>query len=291
MNITVLRLAKLKKKKSIIIFSLFVIILAVIAFFIFFNKETTLDFKVMDSVSKKWVWEATIKFQDKVIESYFQSDHEPAELIFTKLKSGNYELSVEAPYYESFSKTVNIKPGKNVLDEPILMKGLEIPSLDRVVVTEEWLNRDLFIELRLENTSGNTIINHPCIDIKVAAIIYEQLKDGMYVMTKEQRGSERGKILYKDWIDWSWDSTPETTFRYKGLLPGGRIEKSQTNYYVIDYFIIVPKPDFVGSEEYDSVIEEISRVKNIDEVLNILNNEKNKVKYFIDSSWGIARAI
>ena len=65
------------KRRKLIIASLIVIVLGAVALALYaaitpFN--TTLEFQVIDVVSKNWVWDATIKLQNRTIRSFYQSD-------------------------------------------------------------------------------------------------------------------------------------------------------------------------------------------------------------------------
>ena len=122
-----------------IVFSIIaaLLIVAAVVFFIMQNNDTTLTFRVIDSVSRAWVWDFTARLQDKFITGYYQSDSGTKEYTFTGLEPGEFEFIITAPHYLDVSIPVVIKRGANSLEEAVEMAGYEIPGLEEVFVSKE----------------------------------------------------------------------------------------------------------------------------------------------------------
>ena len=218
--------------------------------------DTNLTFEVRDAVSKDWVWDATFSLQGRIIRSYFQSDRGPLPQVFTHLKPGEATIEVNAPSYVPQSVEVTIKRGENRLDKPIDLVGYEIPDLVKWIIFEDRVGNDIVQEIRPVSSEGPAVLNHPCLDLWIGARISVQVYDGLPAQEETEEGSVRGEELYKGILDWQWDATPETTFRYSSSIPGSQIKANSDPYWVIDYLIVVPDPRKIGPEEVDRIMEE-----------------------------------
>ena len=78
----------------------------------------------------------------------------------------------------------------------------------------------------------------------------------MPVQQKTEGGAKHGEELYRGVLQWEWDGTPETLFRYSSSIPVARIRANSAPYWVIDYLIVVPNPAKIGSQEIDQIMEE-----------------------------------
>jgi hypothetical protein len=217
--------------------------------------QTTLQFEVRDSVSKAWVWDATLQLQGRVIRAYYQSDRGPTPFVFTGLKPGTAELEISAPAYVSVTIPITLKRGENRLPEPIDLVGYEIPGLSRFIVFEERDGADLVQEIRPVSKDGPAVLNHPCLDLWIGARITVQIKNGLPVQQETEEGSERGEELFKGILKWQFDPTPETTFRYSSRIPGADIRPNQDPYWVIDYLIVTPDPRKIKRDELEAIMD------------------------------------
>ncbi len=258
--------------------------------------DTTLEFSVRDAVSQKWVWNTTITLQDRVIRGFYQSDQGPIVYRFTRLRPGPAELQFSAPSYEPVTVPVTLKRGRNVLQEPVQMRGLEIPDLDHFILFEELEGSDVVVEIRPVGKTGEAVTNHPCLELWIGARVSVQMKDGVYVQQETEEGSVRGQELFRGRIDWSFDSQPETVFRYSARIPGSRIAAHKAPLRVIDYLIVVPlprqgrvAPGF--TEEMDRLLQDVWNFRSERELTAFLDREgKDRFRYFIVTDWNVKGA-
>ena len=233
-----------------------IVAVAVVVYVTMNPGDTTYEFVVRDAVSKDWIWDATFSLQGRLIRSHFQSDRGPLPQVFTHLKPGEATLEVSAPYYVPQSVQVSLKRGENLRDEPIDLVGYEIPDLVKWIIFEDRVGNDIVQEIRPVSSQGPAVLNHPCLDLWIGARISVQVYDGLPAQEETEEGSVRGEQLYKGVLDWQWDATPETTFRYSSSIPGSQIKANSDPYWVIDYLIVVPDPRKASREEIDRIMEE-----------------------------------
>jgi hypothetical protein len=269
----------------IVIAALFIISFAVYLSSLRF--DTTLEFQVGDAVSKAWAWDCTMKLQNRIIKGYYQSDAGLITYRFTHLEPGDYELKLVAPSYVPKTVPVNLKRGENVVEKPIELVGYEIPDLDYFTIFEELDGTDIVQEIRPVSSKGPAVINHPCIDLWIAAQVSVQVKEGMAVLVPTKEGAERGKLLFRGKIDWAWDPLPETTFRYSSRIPGSQIKEHSSPYRVIDYLIVVPDPRKIEPEELDVLMAEAWNFREEKEIAAFLDQYNSTLKYFIKTNWNV----
>ncbi len=250
--------------------------------------ETTLRFRVIDAVSGAWVWNATVRIQDRVMRLFYQADQGSPELEFTRLKPGRWEMEVSAPAYETQRVPVRLKRGRNVLADPIRMKGLEIPSLSHFIVVDRRDKGRFYLEVRPVGTDDKAVLNHPCLDIWIGAMVSAQIKGGRYVEKPEDSGSTRGETLFAGRLDWTWDATPETSFRYTVPFPVDKIAKSPAAYYVVDTLIAIPKPGAITKEELDAVMARVYELKEPEAITRYLDGFKDRFTYHLPpTGWNV----
>ncbi len=281
------------KNRSIWIPLLVVVLLGGIALAVYLSTasfDTTLQFSVRDAVSKGWVWNTTMTLQDRVIRGFFQSDAGPIEYGFKGLRPGAAELAISAPSYEPVKVPLTLKRGRNVLAQPFDLRGLEIPNLDHFILFEEPQGSDLVVEIRPVGTDGQAVLNHPCLDLWIGARVSTQMKNGLYVQEETEAGSVRGEELFRGRLEWKWDGTPETVFRYSARIPGAQIKSHTAPLRVVDYLILVPKGP-VQSAELDPVLKKAWDFRDERELTAYLDREgKDRFRYFITTSWNVKGA-
>ena len=216
----------------------------------------SLEFGVRDAQSGAWVWDLTARVQDRYLRGFYQSDAGPIVFRFTHLAAGDAFLDLSALSYGPVHLAVHLKPGTNRLASPVLMQGLVIPGLDHFLAFETAKGSDLLIQLRPVNTAGKAILNHPCLPIWVAAQVFVEVKNGVPVRDDTEKNPERGKPLFQGALEWRWDPTPETQFRYTALLPGSAVADDPAPFRVIDYVIVVPDPRKVTTSEFQALMRQ-----------------------------------
>ena len=281
------------KKKTVLIPAITVVVLGIIALSVYLSRisfDTTLEFQVRDAVSGNWIWDSTIKFQERVIRGFYQSDRGPIDYQFTHLETGNWDLEISAPAYQAVTIPVTIKKGANRIDGPIEVAGYQIPDLDHFIIFEEKVGGDIVAEIRPVGTDGRAVINHPCIDLWIGCRISEQLKGGLYVQEPTEEGSERGKELFAGEIEWQWDPTPETTFRYSARIPGSKISNHGVPYRVIDYLLILPDSRKITRKEVAELMKQAPELKDSEALISFLDEYKDRIFYDIHTSWNVEGA-
>ena len=247
------------KTRRVLIPVLIIVVVAAVAVVVYLTMnpvDTTFEFEVRDAVSRNWVWDATFSLQGRVIRSHFQSDRGPLPQVFTNLEPGEATLEISAPSYVSQSIAVTLKRGENRLGEPIDLVGYEIPDLVKWIIFEDRVGNDIVQEIRPVSSEGPAVLNHPCLDLWIGARVSVQIYDGLPAQEETEEGSVRGEELFKGVLDWEWDATPETTFRYSSSIPGSQIRSNSDPYWVIDYLIIVPDPRKISREEVEEIMDE-----------------------------------
>ncbi len=250
--------------------------------------ETTLSFRVTDAVSGAWVWDATVKLQDRVMRLYYQADQGSPQLAFTHLKPGPWQLDVSAPAYEPQRVPVRLKRGRNVLADPIRMKGLEIPSLSHFIVVDKREQGRFFLEIRPVGKDEKAVLNHPTLDIWIGAVVSAQVKGGRYTEKPEDTGSARGETIFAGKLDWTWDATPEASFRYTVPIPVDRFARSPAQFYVVDTLIAIPKPGAITREELDSVMSKVYELKEPAAIAAYLDQYRDRLSYYLPpTGWNV----
>ena len=268
---------------------LIIVIIALVSFITSREFDTTLEFSARDAVSKDFIWDAEFVLKDRLIRAFYQSDRGTRTYTFTNLEPGESELVLKAPSYETVTYSITLKRGKNVNDEPVELMGYEIPNLDYFYVFEEYQGRDLLMELHPVGTDGTAVTNHPCVNIRIGAVVYEQIIDGKPVTKETKTGSQRGRELFMGLIPWEYDALPETIFRYTGRLKAQRLADSQAPYWVIDYLIIVPDSRKISAEEVDTLIEQGAAAGDMEEFAALLDKEEERLDYFYFTNWNVER--
>lgn len=249
------------------------------------SSRTTLEFTLRDAVSKEWVYDSTIKIQERIIQGYFGKDYR-----FTRLKPGETSLTISAPFYVAKEVSVKIKRGKNVLEEPIDLAGYEIPTLSHFIVIEDVEDGELVTEVRPVSEDGPAVVNHPSLDLRILIMISAQMYKGKYSRTDTESGSTRGEELFRGEVEWRWDSDPNTVFRYTVPIPVKKMKQSDAFLWVIDYLILVPDSRNVTTEEMDRIVQEVGGIADSEQLTAKLDTYQGKLKYYLNESWNVEGA-
>ena len=217
-------------------------------------RSTTLEFVVRDAVSKSWVFDATFRLQGRILRSNFQSDQGPVAQRFSHLTPGRATLEVEATDYQSVTRTIELHRGENRLRDPIDLVGLRIPDVRGFLVFAEREGGDTIFELRPVNQAGKAVVNHPCLDLWIGARVTVQMKNGVPARSETDEGLVRGDELFRDRLDWQYDTVPETVFRYRARLRGAATKDSSAPFRIVDFLIVVPNPLKTTKHELDEIM-------------------------------------
>ena len=268
-------------KKGLVFFVSIILIVLIFALIVLFKSkdfETTLEFTLRDAVSEDFVWDAEVNFQNRIIRAFYQSDQGTRQYTFTHLKSGKGELTVSAPSYNTVTLPITLKRGKNIIEEPIEMRGYEIAGLDYFCIFEEPQGNDILLELHPVGKDGKAVTAHPCVDIRIGCMIFEQINNG---------GQQRGKQLFIGTVPWTFDPSPETIFRYTARLRGELIKESQADFRVIDYLVIVPDSRKITIEEVDALMAQGEEAADPGVFFTILEKEKDRLNYYYLTNWNV----
>ncbi len=248
------------------------------------SNRTELAFQVKDSVSGGWVWDVEAVIQDKVINGFYQSDQGLVTYTFTDLTPGTTELTIDAPYYQPQTRQVTLKRGKNKLQEPIALMGIEIPDLANFLAFESPLTNGWEITIRPISREEKAILDHPALDIWVG-IRVSTWSEGLTQTFSELKTRA---VVYNGPLAWLWDSFPETQFRYQGYLPYADLMGLPAQSYVMEYLVVVPDPLNITPEEFTAITSQIA-VLPLDEIESYLEAFKGKISMFTDISWDVRR--
>jgi hypothetical protein len=251
------------------------------------NRDTSFSFSVCDTVSGRWVWKASMVLQGRVLDGYFQSTAGLRRYRFTHLTPGAAVLEISAPDYQAVRLPLTLHRGANVRPQPIAMTGLQIPGLSQFVVFERIEAGDIVAELRPVSATGAAIVNHPCLDLWVGARVSVQMRSGLPSQEAAQDGVSRGKVLFRGPVAWSWDSAPETVFRYSARIPAVAMAQDPSPIRVIDYLIVEPDPRSLDHKELAALMDHIYGLADPQAMTAALDREKGRLHYFTETSWNV----
>jgi hypothetical protein len=263
--------------------------------------DTTLVFQVQDSVSSSSVWDLSVTLQDRLLRSFYQTDAGPVPQKLTHLAPGPATLEVSAPGYEAVSAPVSLHPGRNVLSQPVRLVGKEIPGLAAFSVFETVANGDITVQLRPLDASGRAITHHPCLDLWIGCMVYEEAAGGVPVSAEGSRAASRGALLYRGTLPWTWDARPESLFRYSARLAASDLVDAPSLYRVIDYLVIVPDPTRISRAEIEAEMAgawgldglvlgsapRSSEARLAPALAAILDTWKGRARGFLVTSWDV----
>ena len=263
------------------------------------TRGSELELRVRDAVSRRWVWDLTLKLQDRELRSFYQSDTGLRAFTFTRLRPGKSTLEITAPGYQPLSVPVTLHRGPNRLATPLDMVGREIPGLGGFLMFESLDGNDIVVQVRPVENGGRAILNHPCLDLRLACRVFVQMNGIAPAAEEAKSGWSRGRMnatdyrgreLFRGGIQWTWDPAPESTFRYAARIPGTRMRQDPSGLRVIDYLVVVPDPLKITRSELDSLVTRIEAIDDPAAVSAALDAEKDRVRWFTDTSWNVKAA-
>ncbi len=244
------------------------------------RSPAVLTFEVRDAASKSWVWNSTIRLQDRVIRGFYSTSFR-----FTHLRPGTFDLTVSAPDYQPASVHVRIGPGRRSTIAPLSLVGYEIPDFSRLVVTANRAARGLELELNPVDANGNLIEVFPCIDLRIAVRVSIELKGGTPALVPSAEGAERGTRLFEGKVDWTWNAAPDAVYRYSAVVPG--IFPDAAPYLAVDYVVLVPDLRKISSQEVDSLMNEVLQIDDARSLSIYLRPYMDAVKMERGVLWNI----
>jgi len=280
------------KRRTIIIPTAIILAIIVAALLVYLLPplyHTRLTFELEDSVSHGWVWDATVRLENREMTTFYQSDRGPVELAFTGLTPGRRTLTITAPNYESVTIPITLHLGANRIAKPIEMVGYQIPDLGHFTMFESTSSSAITVQVRPVSTAGPAVTNHPCLDLWIGALVSVELANGKPAAQPVESGGVRGPTLYKGRIPWSWDSSPSATFRYSATIPFSDFSSSSAPYLVIDYLVIVPDPRKISSKEIDAMMKDAPDFTNTAQLKSYLDSKSSgdRFRYFFSTSWNV----
>lgn len=253
-------------------------------------RNRVLELTVRDTVSHSWVWDLTATLEGRVIRRFYQSDRGPVALEFTRLRRGTSVLELSSPSYVPVRVPVTVRGRRTVLQQPLNMVGYEIPDLADFLVFQAPGQDGFTAELRPIRNDGTAATNHPCLDLWVGCMVWVQVEGGAPVTSPTQTGAERGQLLFRDRVQWVWDDSPDVLFRYRALIPRARMLATQAPYLVFDYLVAVPDPRRISSAELQKLMETVWGTADPAEALGLLEQNRGRLRYFLDTSWNVERS-
>ena len=243
--------------------------------------ETTLEFRIRDRVTRGAVWNATVTLQDRFQRTWYAGDGDT--LVFARLHPGEATLEVSAPDYRSVSVPVTLRRGRNRIDEPIDMTGLQIPGLSRFMVSEDLSGPDLHATFWPLTSQGPAVVNHPALDLWIGARISSQMP-----------GPTRGETLFAGEIEWRWDPSRKALARYRARIPLEQIEDRGAeagviDHVVIDYLVIVPDPLAIERDEVAAIVTAAWTDGAPASLPAYLARYADRFDFYLHTSWNLRR--
>jgi len=278
----------LNKKILVLLVSVIILLIFTVTIYQFKpQSETTLEFTVLDSVSGDWVWDLEITLDNNIIHGYFQSDRGTRPFKFRNLTPGEFTIQLSAPHYHTLRVPVKMKRGKNILHEPIMMEGYEIPDLDRFLVFEELIQDEFIMNLRPVSTTGRAIINHPCMNLWIGFRVTEQMIGNEIALGETDIDATRGKELFKGKLDWEWNPDPIIQFRYFTGITIKDFQSSKADLLVFDYLVLVPIEGEIEEEELEKITNKAWLIQDQADLIHYLQAFNDQFSFYIDTSWNV----
>jgi len=153
----------------------------------------------------------------------------------TEIPPGSYTLKASAPNYYDFTKPIQVKRGKNVVD--IAMRGREIPDLQGIIIFTESKEKGIEIEIRFTDSKKEGIVDYPALPFTLeGALFVREGTDGDY---------EKGRKILEGPIELFWDSE-EWLAKNKGIIPWDRVKphSQKEKYGILQVVLHTPQGDF-----------------------------------------------
>lgn len=186
--------------------------------------------KVVDELSSDAVRQVRIVLDGKSTIHYMDKIYRLSEI-----KPGSYTLKATAPNYYDFTRDIQVKKGKNLVD--IFIKGKEIPDLQGIIVFTEPKDKGIELEIRFTNSKREGIVHYPCLPMSLEGKLF------MRIGTEEKY--IKGKKIFEGPINLFWDSNAYLA-KNKGIIPWEKIniDKKGESYGIMEVILHTPQGDF-----------------------------------------------
>ena len=197
------------RKHSVFFVIGILLVFVCLAYLIWPHKEYgSVEGRIIDALSNDSVWQAWIVVDGKSTLKFKDTRYK-----LTGIKPGTHILKTTAPNYTDFSKTIEIKNGKNVLN--ISMKGIEVPDLSDIIAFTETTDKGIFIEIRLLDSEKTAIEHHPAIPLRMEGELFLRRGDSFDHNLENKIFSGPIKVF--------WDPE-ENLAKNKGFIPWDKIK-------------------------------------------------------------------
>lgn len=238
------------------------------------------SFEVRDAVSKSWVWDSTIRLENRVIRGFYSTSYR-----FTHLHPGTFDLTVSAPHYEPARVRVRVGFGRSTFTAPIYLVGYEIPDFSRFAVAANRGARGLELELAPADKGGHLIKVFPCMDLRIAVRVSVQLKGGAPAIAPVEEGAARGARIFEGKVGWTWNPAIDAVYRYTAAVAG--IPPDAGPYVVIDYVVIIPDPRKISAQEVGALVDGLVRINDVRALAVFLEPYRDRVRVESGSLWNV----
>lgn len=220
-------------RKSLIYSIVFVLIgVGCLASFLFLTREEYGEVKgtIADALSDDAVRQAIIVVDGKSTIKFTSTSYS-----LTEIPPGSHTLKASAPNYYDFTKPIQVKRGKNLVD--IAMRGREIPDLQGIIIFTEPEERGVEIEIRFYDSAGEGIVDYPAFPLTMEGALF--VREGI------GEDYRKGRKLLEGPIELFWDSQ-EWLAKNKGIIPWDRIkiDAEKEKYGILEVVLRTPQGDF-----------------------------------------------
>ena len=202
-----------------------------------------LSVHLTDAVSGGWVWGVRLEIQDRVTESYLQSDQGALPIELNGLESGPSTLTITAPGYRQKVIPINLRSGSPQHIE-VALQGESIPGLSTFTIRRDDPTPYIQGALVPLDVAGSPVRYHPAVDLWIGFTISQELSGGVLAAAAVQQGASRGSVVDSGRLNWEWDSDIDAPYRYHlnpYTPPQGRLLPG--SLHVVDILIVTVGPD------------------------------------------------
>jgi len=225
------------RKKFLIYSSILIFASCCVAFYtIQAGSTTVIAGDVFDAANGMPVFDATISVGNRTTKTFLLK-----KFRLTSIPAGKVQLTVSAPMYETARIELDISKKNISLDIPL--RGEKIEGLTGVLVWAVILEEGLYLDIRLTNENGETMIHFPSMPLKADVRIYENIGT--------QESPKRGKTLYEGQPA-ILDEPSKGLKRLKCIIPLNEIAKSRLKEMsaILDFTVLVQN-DTLKFSRYD----------------------------------------
>ena len=227
----------MKKNKVWLSVTLVLVLAALVAAWVLSHREQRgiVAGTLVDELSQGPVWHATI-----VINGRSTVKFSTTEFRLSEIEPGEHTLKVKAPKYVKIEQPITVKSGLNIVN--IAMKGSGIPELEGILAFSEPLEKGLRVEIRLTDSYGVAITDHPAIECRLEVAL--ALREGVEPPYAE------GMQVFAGPLDLFWDRK-DSLARYKGIIPWNKMafRPKHNAIGILEATLITPQGTFKFTNE------------------------------------------